>query len=239
MGILFLTCVFLHGNDEKRGDLNQILMYGISYWLLLQRKCILSINEASRHGLAAYPGGKRRGRAVSCKDAPTVSCQRVSLVSRRTSTNRPRRASGDAPRGGRFLQNESGCHGSSCSMQRMEDDMMKWRKLISWNRKTGTGMSPMNPAAIPAGFEGHSIKSIPIYRAGSSLHFPSRGRRRGRENLSQGWAAKVPATHLKKDFLRLRKSFLHGGSFESLHMRFSYFVNIAHSNTLTKESCYY
>lgn len=139
MGILFLTCVFLHGNDEKRGDLNQILMYGISYWLLLQRKCILSINEASRHGLAAYPGGRRQGRAVSCKDAPTVSCQRVSLVSRRTSTNRPRRASGDAPRGGRFLQNESGCHGSSCSMQRMEDDMMKWRKLISWNRKTGTG----------------------------------------------------------------------------------------------------
>ena len=100
-------------------------------------------------------------------------------------------------------------------------------------------MSPMNPAAIPAGFEGHSIKSIPIYRAGSSLHFPSRGRRRGRENLPQGWAAKVPATHLKKDFLRLRKSFLHKGSFESLNMRFSYFVNIAHSNTLTKESCYY
>ena len=75
------------------------------------------------------------GRGGSCH----ARTQRVSLVSRRTSTNRPRRASGDAPRGGRFLQNESGCHGSSCSMQRMEDDMMKWRKLISWNRKTGTG----------------------------------------------------------------------------------------------------
>lgn len=145
-------------------------MYGISYWLLLQRKCILSINEASRHGLAAYPG-ESGGAGRVMQGRADCFLPAVSLVSRRTSTNRPRRASGDAPRGDGSCRMRAAvmealvlCSGWKMTWWNGESSFLEIEKLVQ-------GMSPMNPAAIPAGFEGHSIKSIPIYRAGSSLHF--------------------------------------------------------------------